>query len=152
MQDKTWLPRDPRAALIHAEPRTVNKIFRKLRTHPNIFVVHLCVFIVLLLYIAMVQKSCELVAHKSQLLTQAERDRLRRSYGDSERLPGEPWGLGIDGKPGVIWLWFYLFIYLFDYLLFVCLLFCFVLSCFAFLCFALLFFAFLCFLLCFLLC
>ena len=39
-------------------------------------------------------------SHKFQLLTpstkrQAERDRLRRSYGDSERLPGEPWGSGL---------------------------------------------------------
>lgn len=85
---------------------SLNEIFRKLRTHPNMFVVYLFFSKVLLLYIAMVHgpRIMRTRSHKSQLLTQAERDRLRRSYGDSERLPGEPWGLGIDGKPGVIWL------------------------------------------------
>ena len=155
MQDKTWLPRDPRAALIHAEPRTVNKIFRKLRTHPNIFVVHLCVFIVLLLYIAMVQKSCELVATNPSYWhrpNEIDYEGVMETLRDCQ---GNPGGSGLMAS--LVWSgcdFICLSIYLIICCLYVCcfVLFCFVLSCFAFLCFALLFFAFLCFLLCFLLC
>lgn len=153
MQDKTWLPRDPRAALIHAEPRTVNKIFRKLRTHPNIFVYFcgLSVFFKGFAIIAMVQKSCELVATNPSYWhrpNEIDYEGVMETLRDCQ---GNPGGSGLMAS--LVWSgcdFICLSIYLIICCLYVC---CFVLFClallfFALLCFSLLFFAF-CFAFCF---